>query len=86
MDYILLAVLAVMVLLLINQNRKRKKDAVKLLESLAIGAEVTLHSGIKGIITEVSDIDVVIESTPGTKLRVIKQAVRVSQPATGEGK
>jgi len=86
LDYILLPVLAVMILLLVSQNRKRKKEAAKLLDSLAIGAEATLHSGIKGVITEVTDTEVVLESTPGTKLRVIKQAVRVSQTANPEGK
>ena len=85
MDYILLVVLGVMVLLLVSQNRKRKKDAEKLLSSLSVGAEATLHSGIKGLITEVSDTEVVIESTPGTKLRVIKQAVRIAQTANPEG-
>ncbi|SCX11461.1 preprotein translocase subunit YajC [Candidatus Aquiluna sp. UB-MaderosW2red] len=76
MDLILIGVLAVMVLLLINQNRKRKKDANALVEALVVGAKVILHSGIKGTVTLIEDSELEIESTPGAKLRVVKQAVR----------
>ncbi len=84
MDYLLLGVLAVMILLLISQNRKRRKDADKLAESLAVGSSVLLHSGIKGVITAVDEMDVVVETTPGVKIRVVKQAVR-SVDAAVEG-
>ena len=44
---------------------------------LEVGAEVLLHSGIKGKITKISDdSDMEIETTPGVKLTVVKQAVR----------
>ena len=81
MDFILLGVLAVMILLLVNQNRKRKKDAEALLQSLVVGAKVLLHSGIRGTVTAIEDGDIEIESTPGSKLRVVKQAVRSIDPA-----
>jgi preprotein translocase subunit YajC len=77
MDLVLIGVLAVMVLLLINQNRKRKKDANALVDALVVGAKVILHSGIKGTVTQIEDSELEIESTPGAKLRVIKQAVRM---------
>jgi preprotein translocase subunit YajC len=86
LDYILLGVLAVMILLLVQQNRKRKKDAENLLGSLEVGSEVIMHSGIKGTITEINGDDLVIESTPKTKLRVVKQAVRGITPKAAEGK
>jgi preprotein translocase subunit YajC len=76
MDLVLIGVLAVMILLLINQNRKRKKDANALVEALVVGAKVILHSGIKGTVTLIEDSELEIESTPGAKLRVVKQAVR----------
>ncbi len=81
MDYLLLGVLALMILLLVSQNRKRRKDAEKLMESLAVGANVLLHSGIKGTVTAIEDNDVVVETTPKVKLRVVKQAVRSVEPA-----
>ena len=80
MDLVLLGVLAVMVLLLINQNRKRKREAKSLVDSLVVGAKVILHSGIKGIVTKIEDSELVIESTPKTKLRIVKQAVRSIEP------
>jgi preprotein translocase subunit YajC len=82
LDYLLLGVLAVMILLLISQNRKRKREAELLVNSLEVGAEVLLHSGIKGKVTKIlDDSDIEIETTPGVKLRVVKQAVRNSQAA-----
>ena len=77
MDFLLLGVLAVMILLLISQNRKRRREAEALVNSLEVGGEVLLHSGIKGKITKISDdSDMEIETTPGVKLTVVKQAVR----------
>ena len=84
MDYILLGVLAVMILLLVQQNRKRKKDSENLLSSLAVGANVILHSGIKGTVTEINGDDLIIESTPKTKLVVVRAAVRAIAPAVTE--
>jgi preprotein translocase subunit YajC len=86
LDYILLGVLAVMILLLVQQNRRRKKDTENLLSALAIGANVILHSGIKGTVTEINGDDLVIESTPKTKLVVVKGAVRAIAPAVVEEK
>lgn len=80
MDLILLGVLAVMIVLLINQSRKRKKDANALVDALVVGAVVILHSGIKGRVTLIEDLELEIESVPGSKLRVIKQAVRTIVP------
>ena len=77
MDLLLLGVLAVMILLLISQNRKRKREAENLIKSISVGSSVLLHSGIKGKVTALhDDTDLEIESTPGVKLRVVKQAVR----------
>lgn len=86
MDYILLGVLAVMILLLVQQNRRRKKETENLLSALAVGANVILHSGIKGTVTEINGDDLVIESTPKTKLAVVKGAVRAIAPAVVEEK
>ena len=86
MDYILLGVLAVMILLLVQQNRKRKKDSENLLSSLAVGSNVILHSGIKGTVTEINGDDLIIESTPKTKLVVVRAAVRAIAPAVTEEK
>jgi preprotein translocase subunit YajC len=75
-----------MILLLVQQNRKRKKDTENLLSSLAVGAKVILHSGIKGTVTEINGDDLIIESTPKTKLVVVRGAVRAIAPAVTEEK
>lgn len=78
----LLGVLAVMILLLFSQNRKRRREAEQLVNSLEVGSEVLLHSGIKGKVTKlVADNDLEIETTPGVKLTVVRQAVRQIVPA-----
>jgi preprotein translocase subunit YajC len=82
LDYILLGVLAAMILLLVSQNRKRRKESEKLLSSLTEGAKVMLHSGIKGNIVAIEGDDLVVETTPGVKLTVVKQAVRSVETAT----
>ncbi len=82
MDYVLLGVLAAMILLLISQNRKRRKDAEKLLSSITEGSKVMLHSGIKGTISSIDGDELIVETTPGVKLTVVKQAVRSVEAAT----
>lgn len=82
LDFILLGVLALMIFFLFQQNRKRRKDAELLVASLEVGAEVMLHSGIKGKVTAILDeTDIEIETTPKVKLRVVKQAVRSIEAA-----
>ena len=81
-DIVLLGVLAVMILLLFSQNRKRRREAEQLINSLEVGSEVLLHAGIKGKVTNlVEDNDLEIETTPGVKLTVVRQAVRQIVPA-----
>jgi preprotein translocase subunit YajC len=80
-DIILLGVLAIMILLLVQQNRRRKKDAEAVLAALAVGTKVILHSGIKGTIIGIDGEDIILESTPKTKLLVVKGAVRAIAPA-----
>jgi preprotein translocase subunit YajC len=41
-----------------------------------------LHSGIKGSIVAIDGDDLVVETTPGVKLTVVKQAVRSVEAAT----
>ncbi len=85
-ELIMVGMLAVVILLLVSQNRRRKKEAQKLVESLTVGADIILYSGIKGKVLEINGDDLVIESTPKTKLLVVKGAVRAIAPAVTEAK
>lgn len=75
-DIFLVVALAVLVAMMFLNSRKRKKQAEQLQSDLKVGTKVILHSGIVGTLTSVSADRVVLESTPGTKLTVVKGAVR----------
>ena len=71
------AVLVLMVVFMFRNNRKQKEAREKLQASIVKGASVMTTSGIYGKISSL-DIDaneVVIETTPGTKIRFHLQAV-----------
>lgn len=73
-DVLLFAVLILLIVLLIMQNRRRRKEIELMQGSLAVGAEVILHAGIKGKVVSLNDDEVEIESA-GSKLRVLRGAV-----------
>lgn len=77
MDQIFLfGALAVLIIFMFRNNKKRKQQAEQLQASIAIGANVMLTSGIYGRITAIDGDRITIETTPGTSLSVIKLAVR----------
>jgi preprotein translocase subunit YajC len=73
---ILFGVLAVLIVFMFRNNKKRKQQADELQASIAVGANVMLTSGIYGRVTKIDGDRLVIETTPGTSLSVIKLAVR----------
>ncbi|MFM1994223.1 MAG: preprotein translocase subunit YajC [Actinomycetota bacterium] len=73
-DFLLFAVLLLLIVLLIMQNRRRRKEIEVMQKTLAVGAEVILHAGIKGKVVSLTDDEVEIESA-GSKLRVLRGAV-----------
>ena len=76
MEWIFLVVIAGMFLLTSMSNRKRRRQALEMTAKLLPGAEVVLLGGIKGRIHSISDDSIVVESTPGTRLEVLKSAIR----------
>lgn len=74
-DVLLLAALTLMIVFLIMQNRRRRKEVELMQNSLAVGSEVILHAGIKGRVLSITDDSVEIESGKGTKLIVMRGAV-----------
>jgi len=81
-NIILFGALAVLIVFMFRNNKKRKQQADELQASISVGTEVMLTSGIYGRIKSISGDRLVIETTPGTSLTVIKLAVReiVSAP------
>lgn len=75
-DVFLVIALAVLIAMMFMNSRKRKKQAADLQSAVKVGVTVVLHSGIIGKIASVDGDKIVLESTPGTKLSVLKGAVR----------
>lgn len=66
-------------------NRKRQTQAQQLQSALTVGAEVRTIGGMVGEVLEVTDEHVVIETTPGVRLKFVKSAVAgVVPPAEPE--
>jgi preprotein translocase subunit YajC len=73
----MVAVLALMVVFMIRNSSKQKADREALIAKVVKGANVMTASGIFGTIVsiDVEENEVVLETTPGTKLRVHRQAI-----------
>lgn len=83
----LVAVLAIMVIFMFRNSRKRKRDAEELQNKFVPGAEVMTQHGIYGTLVSIDDEknEAVIETTPGTKLRVHRQTIsRVIDPVEAQ--
>jgi preprotein translocase subunit YajC len=83
----LLLLLAVMIFFMFRNSRKRRRDAEEMQAKLQPGAEVMTQHGIYGTLISIDDEknEAVIETMPGTRLRVHRQTVaRVIDPIVAE--
>jgi preprotein translocase subunit YajC len=79
----LFALLAVVIIFMFRSSRKRRADAEKLQTQMTPGVEVMTQHGIYGTLVAIDDEknEAIIETTPGTKLRVHRQTLaRVIEP------
>jgi preprotein translocase subunit YajC len=79
----LVLLLVIMVIFMVRNSRKRKRDAEELRNKFVPGAEVMTQHGIYGTLISVDDEknEAIIETTPGTRLRVHRQTIaRVVEP------
>lgn len=68
-----------------RSNKKRQAQAAQLQSALTVGAEVRTIGGMVGEVVEVTDEHVILETTPGVRLKFIKSAVAgVIPPAEPE--
>jgi preprotein translocase subunit YajC len=80
-DLFLVIALAFIIFMMFFNGRKRKKAVAEMQAGIKVGAYVLLHSGILGSIVSLDEKSLVIETTPGTKLTVLKGAVRSIEEA-----
>ena len=73
----MVAVLALMVVFMIRNSRKQKADREALVSKVVKGANVMTTSGIFGTILSINEDEneILLETTPGTKLRIHRQAI-----------
>ncbi|MDN5745551.1 MAG: preprotein translocase subunit YajC [Nocardioidaceae bacterium] len=69
------AIAAIFWVLIIRPASKRQKEAVALQDSLEVGDDVVLTSGIVGTIVGLADDGLDLEVAPGVAIRVIRGAV-----------
>ena len=78
-----------MIFFMFRNSRKRKRDAEELQSKIVPGAEVMTQHGIYGTLISVDDEknEAIIETTPGTQLRVHRQTIsRVVDPVEARGR
>ena len=80
-DLFLVIALGFIIFMMFFNGRKRKKAQAEMQAAIKVGAYVLLHSGILGTIVSQDDKNLVLETTPGTKLTVLKGAVRSIEEA-----
>jgi preprotein translocase subunit YajC len=76
MEILTFAMLIFFVGFIFFSNRKRKVAAQELASSLKAGSKAVMVGGIKGVITEVREGTVILETVPGTKIEFLTAAVR----------
>ena len=68
--------------LIVRPQRRRQQALASTQSSLGVGSEVMLGSGIFGTVASVDDETIMLELSPGTVVKVSRQAVvRVVEPA-----
>lgn len=79
----LFALIALMIFFMFRNSRKRRQEAEQLAEKMVPGVEVMTQHGIYGELVSVDEDtnEAIIETTPGTRLRVHRQTLaRVVEP------
>jgi preprotein translocase subunit YajC len=66
---------AVFIFMTSRGNKKRQAQASQMQSALVVGAEVRTIGGLVGEVVEVTDEHVIIETTPGVRLKFVKSAV-----------
>ena len=68
-------VIGAFLLFMSRSSRKRQAQAAQIRSAATVGAEVRTIGGMIGEVIEVTDEHVVIETTPGVRLKFVKSAI-----------
>ena len=73
----LVGVVVVFYFFILRPQKKQEKQAAEMMNSLAVGDEITTIGGIVGRIVRIKEETCVIEtSKDGTKIRILKSAIK----------
>lgn len=74
---VLLGLFAVLVFFMFRSSSKRKREMQELSTKIVVGAEVMTNFGLFGTIISLDDEEnqAVVETTPGTRLRIHRQTI-----------
>ncbi len=77
MEIFLVLIVVVMIFFMWRNNKKRQAETRSLRDQTQVGADVMTNFGLFGTILEINEDDnsVLIESTPGTVVRVHRQTI-----------
>ncbi len=81
MDFLFILLPIAFVLLLLNSQRKRTRQAAALQEQITVGTQICTTSGLFGTVVSLSDKDFVIEAAPGVHLRFDRRAIGLVVPS-----
>jgi preprotein translocase subunit YajC len=74
---LIVAMLAALYFFMIRPQKKQEKETLSMRNALVVGDEITTIGGIIGKIVSIKDETLVLEtSRDGTKIRILKSAVR----------
>ncbi|MEO6827563.1 MAG: preprotein translocase subunit YajC [Microbacteriaceae bacterium] len=80
---IMLVVLALLIIFMFRNSKKRQKAAAELKEQIVPGVEIMTTQGVYGTLVSIDEEtnQILVESTPGTVLRLHRQSIgRVVDP------
>ncbi|RFA14775.1 preprotein translocase subunit YajC [Subtercola boreus] len=77
LNLVILAVLAVLIIFMVRNSRKRKRETEELAQKITEGAYVMTNFGVYGTILSIDaeNNQIFLETTPGTVLKVHRQTV-----------
>jgi len=81
------AVLVVLIIFMVRNSRKRRRDALEMQEKLRVGAEVMTNFGLYAKVKKIDDVDnkLVLETSPGQTITVHRQVVARVIDSTSAG-
>ncbi|RYB96513.1 preprotein translocase subunit YajC [Nocardioides glacieisoli] len=80
----LVAILALFWFMVVRPQRRRQQEVIALQNSIEVGQQVMMSSGIYGTVRSVTDDTARLEIAPGTEIQIARAAIaRVVEPDHG---